>query len=52
MDEEDFPRIWVCRDVAGEHVGGPECFCCPLVFDADTPLEIMDAAMQSAQRRQ
>lgn len=35
-DEEDGePLIWVCRDIEGDHVGGPECFCCPRAFTVD-----------------
>ena len=29
--------IWVCRDLPGEHVGGPACFCCPTRIDGDDP---------------
>lgn len=34
-DEEGEPLIWVCRDLPGDHVGGPECFCRPRAFTAD-----------------
>lgn len=31
------PEIWVCRDILGDHAGGPECFCDPYRILADDP---------------
>lgn len=25
-------RIVICRDIPGDHIGGPDCWCCPGVF--------------------
>lgn len=38
--QERAARIWVCRDMLGEHVGGPGCFCLPRVVDADDEVGI------------
>ena len=32
MSDEAEPTITVCRDVAGDHVGGPGCWCRPLTM--------------------
>jgi len=42
--------IWVCRDIPGNHVGGPECFCCPLPFRPDEPTDDIMAQLEAAQR--
>lgn len=26
-EEEDSAVVWICRDIPGDHVGGPKCFC-------------------------
>lgn len=33
MDDDD-PTITLCRAVAGEHSGGPGCWCRPLTMTA------------------
>lgn len=35
VEEEPKPLIWVCRDIEGDHVGGPDCFCAPHGFTVD-----------------
>jgi len=34
------PRLVICRDLPGEHVGGPGCWCCPGIFDPDDEVGI------------
>lgn len=51
-DFEDIPLIYVCRDIPGEHVGGPECFCSPTVHTADETTEEIVEASAAASRRQ
>ena len=35
-DKDDAPAFLViCRDVPGDHPGGPDCWCSPYVVDAD-----------------
>lgn len=29
------PLVYVCREIPGEHAGGPDCFCSPQAFTAD-----------------
>lgn len=30
----------ICRDLPGDHVGGPDCWCCPGIFEADDDVGI------------
>lgn len=46
--EDEVPLIFVCRDIAGDHVGGPECFCNPVVFSASESLEHIECVMDTA----
>jgi hypothetical protein len=34
-DPDREPLIYVCRDIEGDHVGGPDCFCNPRGFKLD-----------------
>jgi len=34
VDDGD-ARIVICRDLPGEHLGGPDCWCCPMVLRPD-----------------
>lgn len=40
------PTSWLCRFLPGEHIGGPACWCVPLVFRpfAHGEIERMEAA--------
>ncbi len=43
-DEEldERPEIVICRDIPGDHVGGPDCFCIPGCFSIDDDAGIAD----------
>lgn len=51
-EDEDLPRIVVCRDIPGDHIGGPECFCCPTIVEIGpaTTDEEVHAIVEAAQR--
>ena len=50
--DDDAGLLIICRDIPGDHIGGPDCFCCPVTVSADlTTDQIMDI-MQAAQRVQ
>lgn len=35
-DDDDAPvLITICRDIHGDHTGGPDCWCCPSTFGGD-----------------
>jgi hypothetical protein len=34
------PIIVICRDIPGDHIGGPECWCGPWIVRADDDVEI------------
>lgn len=36
------PLIYVCRDIEGDHVGGPNCFCNPRGFKIDELPQALD----------
>lgn len=38
--DDDIVLITICRDIPGDHVGGPDCWCCPDTFGADDSVGI------------
>lgn len=43
-DTEAGPAVWVCRDMPGEHAGGPGCWCVPHCLNGldDGPVDLAD----------
>jgi hypothetical protein len=39
---EERPEIVICRDIPGDHVGGPDCFCIPGRFSIFDDVGIAD----------
>lgn len=43
VDEDDeVALITICRDMPGEHTGGPDCFCFPGTFAMDDDVGIQE----------
>jgi hypothetical protein len=40
----------ICRDVAGEHTGGPFCFCRPIAVPADLPQDEIERQVNLANK--
>ena len=38
------PAVWACRDMPGEHSGGPGCWCVPHCLNGldDGPVDLTD----------
>lgn len=50
-DEPDDILIYVCREFPGFHIGGPDCFCVPTIYNADATSDEIMAACEAANRR-
>lgn len=42
--EDDEAYLIICKDIPGQHIGGRDCFCCPLVISANKSIEEINEA--------
>lgn len=40
LEEDDDGRIIVCRNIPGDHTGGPDCWCLPYVIDPSDEVQV------------